>query len=145
METNLIKKRISESLNNALNSGVYKNKKELSDKLKTNPTSLNKYLAGETFPQSDWIYYLCKELKIAPNWIIFGDGEEKKLPEEEPKDEMSNQFIEMQKTLLKYKDDEINRLKEEIEALKKSIATSPYYERIVAEPTTQLTKEESKK
>lgn len=145
METNLIKKRISESLENALNSGVYKNKKELSDKLKTNPTSLNKYLAGETFPQSDWIYYLCKELKIAPNWIIFGDGEEKKLSEEEPKDDMSNQFIEMQKTLLKYKDDEIKRLKQEIEFLKKSITTSNNNENIVKQPVKQLTKEEKNK
>ncbi|HAD79036.1 MAG TPA: hypothetical protein DCF99_06030 [Flavobacteriaceae bacterium] len=58
---------------------------------------------------------------------------------------MSNDFIEMQKMLLKYKDDEIERLKSEIENLKKSIATSPYYERIVAEPIKQLTKEDNKK
>ena len=56
-----------------------------------------------------------------------------------------SQFIEMQKSLIQYKDDEIERLKSEIDNLKKSIATSPYYERIVAEPTTQLTKEEHKK
>lgn len=145
MKPELIKKRIAESLNNALNSGVYKNKKELSDAIKTNPTSLNKYLAGETFPQVDGVFYICKELKIAPNWIIFGDGEEKKLSEEEPKDEMMSQFIEMQKKLIEYKDDEIERLKSEIDNLKKSIATSPYYERIVAEPIKQLTKEDNKK
>ena len=144
MSTESIKKRIAESLNNALNKGVYKNKSEMSKKLKTNPTSLNSYLAGATFPQTDSLYYICSELKISPNWIIFGDGEEKNLPEEEPKDEMTTQFIEMQKTLLKYKDEEIKRLKDEIEALKKSIATSPYYERIVAESIKQLTKEDKK-
>ena len=144
METETIKKRIAETLQNALNSGEYKNKTELSEKLNTTITSLTKYLNGTTFPQSDWLFYLCKELKIAPNWIIFGDEEEKKLPKEEYKKKMMNQFIDMQKTLIQYKDDEINRLKEEIETLKKSIATSPYYERIVAESITQLTKEDKK-
>jgi len=145
METNLIKKRIADILQNALNSGDYKNKTELSEKLNTTITSLTKYLNGTTFPQSDWLYYLCKELKIAPNWIIFGDEEEKKLPEEESKEKMMSQFIEMQKSLIQYKDDEIERLKSEIENLKKSISTSPYYERIVAEPIKQLTKEDNKK
>ena len=145
METNLIKKRIADILQNALNSGDYKNKTELSEKLNTTITSLTKYLNGTTFPQSDWLYYLCKELKIAPNWISFGDEEEKKLPEEESKEKMMSQSIEMQKSLIQYKDDEIERLKSEIDNLKKSIATSPYYERIVAEPIKQLTKEDNKK
>jgi len=151
METELKKKRIAEILQNALNKGDYKNKTELSEKLNTTITSLTKYLNGTTFPQSDWLFYLCKELKIAPNWIIFGDEEEKKLPEEDSKEKILSQFVEMQKNLLhhkdeilNYKEDEIKRLKQEIEFLKKSITTSNNNENIVKQPVKQLTKEEKK-
>ncbi len=81
---------------------------------------------------------------LSLEWLVMDKGD-MILRDNNLNNPMSNDFIEMQKTLLKYKDDEINRLKEEIDALKKSIKTSPYYERIVAESTTQLTKEENKK
>lgn len=113
METDLIKKRISKALESALNSGKYKNKAELSNKLKTNPTSLNKYLAGDTFPQIDWIYNLCTELRVSPNWIVF--GQESGVAVEEPSvEEMGEQLIEAQKKIIKYQEQEIENLKKQL-------------------------------
>lgn len=142
METDLIKKRISKSLTEALNSGEYKNKAELSNKINTNPTSLNKYLEGNTFPQIDLIFYLCKELKISPNWLIF--GEESDIIEEESKESISDQLIEIQKELIAYKDKEITELKKEIARLKKSPTTKNNINNVVTESITQLEKEEQK-
>ncbi|WP_312355620.1 hypothetical protein [Empedobacter sp.] len=81
---------------------------------------------------------------LSLEWLVMDKGD-MIIGDKNLNNPMSNDFIEMQKMLLKYKDDEIERLKSEIENLKKSIATSPYYERIVAEPIKQLTKEDNKK
>ena len=141
MDTDRIKKRISKSLEEALNSGVYKNKKELSDKLKTNPTSLNKYLAGETFPQVDGIFHLCKELNINPNWIIFGEDEPKITVDTEINHntvELAQQLAITQKIVIEYKDKEIVELKKEIAALKKSLTAKDNIKHTVKESITQL-------
>lgn len=81
---------------------------------------------------------------LSLEWLVMDKGD-MIIGDKNLNNPMSNDFIEMQKMLLKYKDDEIERLKSEIDNLKKSIATSPYYERIVAEPIKQLTKEDNKK
>lgn len=81
---------------------------------------------------------------LSLEWLVMDKGD-MIIGDKNLNNPMSNDFIEMQKMLLKYKDDEIERLKSEIENLKKSISTSPYYERIVAEPAKQLTKEEKEK
>ena len=85
--------------------------------------------------------------ELSLEWLVMDKGDmivsDNNLIENNP-NQMTDQFIQMQKTLLGYKDEEIKRLKDEIEALKKSIATSPYYERIVAESIKQLTKEDKK-
>jgi len=81
---------------------------------------------------------------LSLEWLVMDKGD-MILRDNNLNNPMSNDFIEMQKMLLKYKDDEIERLKSEIENLKKSNSKSPYYERIVAEPIKQLTKEDNKK
>lgn len=81
---------------------------------------------------------------LSLEWLVMDKGD-MIIGDKNLNNPMSNDFIEMQKMLLKYKDDEIERLKSEIENLKKSISTSPYYERIVAESAKQLTKEEKEK
>lgn len=81
---------------------------------------------------------------LSLEWLVMDKGD-MIIGDKNLNNPMSNDFIEMQKMLLKYKDDEIERLKSEIENLKKSNSKSPYYERIVAEPIKQLTKEDNKK